>query len=89
MSPPAKETTMPGSVSDAYDPEWGTVANAALIEEALDKVYRHLTRVLGRASPIFVLDLVAADLKQPITATLTEKEWRLLRFAVERAKESL
>ncbi len=80
---------MPGPVSDSYDPEWGTSANAAEIHEALEGVYDRLTGILGGKTPMYILDLVTADLPLPVSATLTEKEWRLMRFAVERARESL
>jgi hypothetical protein len=80
---------MPGPVSDSYDPEWGTGENASLITEALDEVYDRLSGVLGHREPMFILDLVRSDLPTPIAATLTEKEWRLLRFAVECAGESI
>ena len=33
--------------------------------------------------------LVRSQLSNPIAATLTEREWRLLRFAVERARDSI
>lgn len=80
---------MPGPVSDSYDPEWGTGENASLITDALDEVYDRLSGVLGGSEPMFILGLVQRDLPTPIAATLTEKEWRLLRFAVERARESI
>ena len=81
---------MPGPVSDSYDPEWGTTANGALIDEALEAVYRQLTTILNDQPPVNILELVQRDdMSNGIEARLTEKEWRLLRFAVERARESL
>lgn len=80
---------MPGPVSDSYDPEWSTAANASAIRESLRGVYDTVSGVLNGASPMYVLDLVRADLPSPITATLTEKQWRLIRFALERAGESV
>lgn len=80
---------MPGPVSDSYDPEWGTTANGAEITEALKGAYDRLTEVLGGRPPKHILDLVREDLPAPIAATLTEREWRLLRFATERALESI
>jgi len=80
---------MPGPVSDSYDPEWGTSANGAKVDEALEKIYSHLTKLLGNKAPIYILDLVRDELPNLISATLSEKEWRLLRFAVERARDSL
>lgn len=80
---------MPGPVSDSYDPEWGTAALGDEIREAVKQVYRKLSRILGEP-PIYILDLVRSKtLTRKIEATLTEREWRLLRFACERAEESL
>ena len=80
---------MPGPVSDSYDPEWGTSDKGAQIGEALDDMYARLTEILGGRSPHYILDLVQEDLPEEIPATLTEKEWRILRFAIERARESI
>lgn len=80
---------MPGPVSDSYDPEWSTSANAGEIDDALKEVYDRLSGILGHREPKYILDLVRDDLPTPISATLSEKEWRLLRFAVERARESI
>lgn len=80
---------MPGPVSDSYDPEWGTAANGDAIRTSLQHMHAQLGGVLSYAAPMYVLDLLDADLPRPITATLTEKEWRLLRFACERAAESV
>lgn len=80
---------MPGSVSDAYDPEWGTASAADEIRYALDVMHRTVSRLLGDAPPIFIGSLVQLNLPATITATLNEKQWRLIRFALERAKESI
>ena len=81
---------MPGPVSDSYDPEFGTSHNVQQIKDALDDVYKTLTYVLDGQPPIYILDLVQADnLNNTIQARLTEKQWRLLRFCVERAGDSL
>lgn len=80
---------MPGPVSDSYDREWGTSSNAAEIDDALEEVYDRLSGILGHRGPKYILDLVRDDLPTPISAALSEREWRLLRFAVERARESI
>lgn len=80
---------MPGPVSDSYDPEWGTADNANRLRQALKGMYGVVSCILGRKPPMPILDLVdATELDTPITATLTERQWRLLRFALERAVES-
>jgi hypothetical protein len=80
---------MPGPVSDSYDPEFGTGFNAGRVSHAIVRVYARVTDILGGVPPLPILELVDSDLDRPITATLTEKEWRLLRFACERATDSI
>lgn len=79
----------PGPVSDAYDPEFGTRAVAGEIDDALSDVYDRVSAVLSHKEPIYIVDLVREELPTVINATLTEREWRLIRFALERARESL
>lgn len=85
----ASPTAMPGPVSDAYDPEFGTAANADMIRDALGAVYRVVSATLGDQPPVFILDLIRRPDGPAVTATLTEKQWRLIRFALERAGESV
>jgi hypothetical protein len=80
---------MPGPISDSYDPEWGTAERCQEIRESLSKVYEQVSNVLGNESPMYILDLVNAELPKEITASLSEKEWRLIRFAIERALDSI
>lgn len=81
---------MPGPVSDSYDPEWGSSENAQAIMDEIDELYTRVSIVLGQMPPIFILDLVAAeDLNRPIPAVLSEKDWRLIRFCIERAKDAI
>lgn len=83
---------MPGPVSDAYDPEWGTRANGAEISEALKDMYEMVGGILDDVEPVFILDVVRKEFDNPsdlTTATLTTRQWRLLRFALERAIESI
>lgn len=80
---------MPGPISDSYDPEWGTRERAGEIQEELDRVYALLSEILGGAPPIYILELVGAGLPGEIPASLPEKDWGLLRFAVERARDSI
>lgn len=80
---------MPGPTSDAYDPEWGTASNGDAIHSALAATYRVVSATLGDRPPMYVLDLVRSPDGPAVTATLTEKQWRLIRFALERAGESI
>jgi len=80
---------MPGPVSDAYDPEFGTSGNCNMIREQLADVYDVLTFVLGDKPPLYIIDLCESDLPAPVVFTLTEKQVRLLRFSLERAIDSI
>ncbi len=82
---------MPGPVSDPYDPEFGTGAECDAIKGALGEVRERVSTllILFGDETMHIQELVRVDLSQPIRATLTEKEWRLIRFALERAKDSI
>jgi hypothetical protein len=82
---------MPGPISDAYDPEWGTRANAQAILEAIDTLHDRVTGVLGGREPIDIRKLAEQqdELTTAINATLSEWEWRIIRFALERASDSI
>jgi len=79
---------MPGPVSDSIDPEWGTSSNAAEIEDALKHMHKRLGDVI-KSPPKYIIDVLVMDPGPAITHTFTEQEWRLLRFACERACENL
>lgn len=80
---------MPGSVSDSYDPEFGTVQNVFELDEALKAVYERVTAVLSGQPPLPILDVVKGEFPTVIPATLSEREWRLIRFALETARDVL
>jgi len=81
---------MPGPISDGFDPEWGSMENAHKIKVAIQDVYSKLSGILGQKSPLYILDLVREqNLTNKIKASLTEKEWRILRFTCERAEYSI
>ncbi len=85
---------MPGPISDSYDPEWGTSDNADRISTALEHVYAIVSQILDDMPPLYILDLVSRyestnDSLPRFSADLTELEWRLVRFALERARESI
>lgn len=80
---------MPGPVSDSFDPEWGTSANANDIIEELRRMHRILGEAIG-SPPRYILDIVAdEDAGREIRLSLRENDLRILRFACERASESI
>lgn len=80
---------MPGPISDDFDPEFSTRYNADMINIRLATVYHKISTILENKPPLPILELIEAELYKPIQATLTEKDWRLLRFALERAIDSI
>ena len=82
---------MPGPISDSFDPEWGTSSAAEPIIDSIEELYERVSEVLGKTDPIYVKTLAGQkdELNTPIQATLTEWEWRIIRFSLERAKESI
>lgn len=81
---------MPGPVSDSYDPEFGTGANCAEIVEAIDGVIDRLTKQLGEER-LYILDVVRGPDNGPHKhgGELSERELRIIRFCLYRAKESI
>lgn len=80
---------MPGPVSDAYDPEWGTAANGDVIREELARLHTHLSAMLNNPAPLFILDLLGQEMPDPVVIAMTTRDWRVIRFALERAGESI
>lgn len=79
---------MPGPVSDSYDPEFSTAENAGRIREALAEAHKTLGNVIG-GPPLPILEVVDGGHRGGIPATLDERTWRILRFACERAQDSI
>lgn len=79
---------MPGPVSDSYDPEFGTGANAALVHDAICEVIPLVDRVLNSERKNIV-EVAAGEGGPALQNSLTEKEWRIVRFCLHRAKETI
>lgn len=80
---------MPGDVSYSYDPEFGTSANCHEVEKAVKGAIHRLTVVLGpELAPI--LEVISDDRFERFTeqVTLTEREMRVIRFALIRSLET-
>lgn len=81
---------MPGPVSDSYDPEFGTGENAEFVRTAIQSVQR----VVCDGLPEERRNIVEVAREGPkaskrLVVRLTENERRILRFALDRALESL
>jgi hypothetical protein len=79
---------MPGPVSDSYDPEFGTGANAADVAEAIQGVIDRATEVLGEDRK-YIVEVAQGEPGRIIEATLTERDWRIVRFGLTRALETI
>ncbi len=78
---------MPGPVSDSYDPEFSTGSNASDVRDAIKAVRDIIGKDLGELQDIVqVVHGRAGALK---AVTLTEKQRRVVRFALNRALESI
>jgi hypothetical protein len=73
---------MPGPVSDSYDPEYGTSADRHDVIEAIRGVEARITALLGaeRKNIVGVVHGKAGRLRG---LTLSEKELRILRYALD------
>lgn len=78
---------MPGPVSDSFDPEFGTAANADEVRNAIEQVRVRLGRDLGELKNI--VEVVHGEGGGWQRWRLTERERRIIRFALNRALESL
>lgn len=81
---------MPGPVSGSYDPEFGTGENAARVADAILKVRGIITQTIGDPTLKPILEVGAQHNRgAKKELRLTERELRILRFAVNRALESI
>jgi hypothetical protein len=79
---------MPGPVSDSYDPEFGTGANAHDVREAIDAVRERLGQHIGEELKNIV-QVVHGNEGLHYSYPFSEQELRVLRFCCDRAKESI
>lgn len=79
---------MPGPVSDSYDAEFGTRANAHAVQNGLDEVVAMITRMLGPALRNIV-EVADAENGPKLALRLSARQWRLVRFGLLRAKGSV
>lgn len=79
---------MPGPVSDSFDAEFGTGANAQDVRDAIQSEIDQLTIVLGKKRRNIV-ELVRDNPGKPHTLIFSERSLRVIRFALHRALESI
>lgn len=81
---------MPGPVSDSFDPEFGTAANADEVANAIIELRERLcTRRLG-LHLMDIREVVRKPDSPPATdIALTERDLRIIRFCMNRSLESI
>ena len=80
---------MPGPVSDSYDPEFSTGANADQVLVALREVREKMTAAIGSKELKPIVQVAAGKPGPAKGVVLSERDLRLLRFALDRAVESI
>ena len=79
----------PGPVSDSYDPEFGTGANAADVREAIKAATEKIAFAANLGDLKNIVQVVHGKAGRLTGITFSEKEWRVIRFALNRALESM
>ncbi len=79
---------MPGPVSDSYDPEFGTGANAHYVANRVRVV---IAEINGRHGPELknIVEVVRGPTGTLSPIRFSEREIRIIRFGLIRALESL
>lgn len=78
---------MPGPVSDSYNPEFSTEANAEDVRDAIISVRGFIDLDLGELKNI--VSVVHGKPGEINQVSLSEKQRRVIRFALNRALETI
>jgi hypothetical protein len=79
---------MPGPVSDSYDPEFGTGANAADVTEKIRSLVTRLDDLLGPKLRNIV-EVVQGPSGELYEVFLSERELRVIRFCLNRSLDCI
>lgn len=80
----------PGPVSDSYDPEFGTGENARKIAREIETCIRAIASQASLRGRRPILDVVNGSTRVKYkSVALTVRDWRIVRFALHRALESM
>ena len=82
---------MPGPVSDSYDPEFSTAERAGYVTKAITEVRDKITKNIfgGDATLKDIVQVALGKSGRLHAGPLTEREWRIIRFCMNRALESI
>lgn len=78
---------MPGPVSDSFDPEFGTGQNADDVRDAIQGIAGMFTEKLGDRR--YIVDVVNGPPGELLHIKLSDRQGRIIRFALERAIETI
>jgi hypothetical protein len=60
------------------------------VRECLNEMHLLVSNILGLKPPIYIAELVNMNLPDRVKpVSLTEWQWRIIRFALERAEQSI
>jgi len=79
---------MPGPVSDSYDPEFSTGANAADVAAGIEEARDIIGKTLGKELKEIV-GVAQGPQGKSVSIRFTERQRRLIRFGLNRALESI
>lgn len=79
---------MPGPVSDSYDPEFSTDANAADVRDGIKEMVNRISEHLGPQLKNIVSVVQGPEGKRTKFA-LSERDMRIIRFVLNRALEDI
>jgi hypothetical protein len=82
------ERIMPGPTSDSRDPEFGTAENAALVRKAIQETCTVVNRNIDMRHRE-ILDVVKGLHRKMNTVSLTDKELRIIRFALDYVTDTI
>lgn len=80
---------MPGSVSDSYDPEFGTSTNASIVYEGVKNVRDRISHFIGDPELKNIVEVCQGPMGLCKGQILSERSLRIIRFCMNRALESL
>lgn len=81
---------MPGPVSDSYDPEFGTSANRDDVVDAIEDTVSKISTSLGtKLHNIVKVVQAPTEYGNLHSIKLTEGQLRIIRFSLNRVKETL
>lgn len=79
---------MPGPVSDAYDPEFGTATAAAEFRDNVWKLHKMVGDII-KSPPVHFTNLPHLAPGPSVKAELCERDWRFIRYALESLADSI